>query len=79
MPKAEEHPQVEWAEQDSAPPPRSPEPMQEVVLPLGFKEVMACLQRDPLPATAFKAPLEPMQPEVMVKPMVAMMCTSHIV
>ena len=40
---------------------------------------MACLQRDPLPATTFEVPLEPMQLEAMVKPTVAMMCTSCIV
>ena len=75
----EEHLQVEWAEQDSVLPPGSLEPMQGVALPLGFKEVMVCLQRDSLPATAFKAPLEPVQPEVMVKPKVAIVCTSRIV
>ena len=53
--------------------------MQEVAPPPGFKEVMACLQRDPLPATIFEAPLEPMQLEAMVKPTAAMICASHIV
>ena len=40
---------------------------------------MACLQRDPLPATAFQAPLETTQQEMMVEPMVAMLCASCIV
>ena len=53
--------------------------MQEVALALGFKEVMAFLQRDPLSVTAFKVPLELMQPEVMVEPTVAMVCASCIV
>ena len=77
--RAEECLQVKQAEWDSTSLPRSPEPMQGVALPLGFKEVMACLQRDPLPVTAFKVPLEPTQPEAMVKPMVATVCASHIV
>ena len=75
--RVEEHLHVKWAEQDSLSP-KSPEPMQEVALPPGFKEVMACLQRDLSPVTAFKAPLESMQPEVMVEPMVAMVCVSCI-
>ena len=66
-------------EQDSMSPARSPEPMPEVALPLAFKEVMACLQRDPLPLTASEAPLEPMQPEVIVKPAVATVGASCIV
>ena len=53
--------------------------MQEVALPPGFKEVKACLQRDLLPVTAFKVPLEPMQPEAMVEPMVGTVCASCIV
>ena len=53
--------------------------MQVVALPPGFKEGMACLQRDPSPLTAFEAPLEPMQPEVMVEPTVAMVCARCIV
>ena len=39
----------------------------------------AYLWRDLSPATAIKAPMEPMQLEVMAEPLVAMMCTSHIV
>ena len=35
--------QVNQADQDSMSPARSPEPMPEVGLPPGFKEVMACL------------------------------------
>ena len=60
----------------------SPEPMeavQKVAPPPGFKEVMACLRRDPLPVTALEAPPEPLQLELPIKPAVAMMCTSHIV
>ena len=71
--------QVEWAEQDSMSPPGSPVPMQEVALPQGFKEVMACLQRDLLPVTAFEAPLESTQTEALVKPMLATVCASCIV
>ena len=52
--------------------------MPEVYLPPGFKEVMACLQRDPSHLTASKAPLEPMHPEAIVKPTVAMVCASCI-
>ena len=70
--------QVEWAEQDSSLP-KSPELIQIVALPPGFKEVTACLQRHLSPATTFEVPLEPTQPEVMVKPMVAMVCASCIV
>ena len=53
--------------------------MQEVTPTPGFKEVIACLQRDPLPVTAFEVHLEPMQQEAMVKPTVATMCASCIV
>ena len=65
------------AEKDSASPPGSPKPIQKIALPPGFKEVTACLQRDP--AIPIKAPLELMQLEVMAEPVVAMMCTSSIV
>ena len=74
-----EHQQVEWARQDSASPPGPLKAVQGVAPHLGFKEVMACLQRDLLPVTTFKAPLEPMQLEVMVKPAITTMCASHIV
>ena len=53
--------------------------MQDVALPVGFKEIMACLQRDLSPATTFEVPLEPTQPETMVKPVVATVCASCIV
>ena len=53
--------------------------MHVVALPPGFEEVTACLQGDPLPAIALKVPLEFMQPEAVIKPMVAMMCASHVV
>ena len=77
--RAEEHLQVELAEWDSTSPPGSPKSMQEFALPLDFKEVTAYLQRDPSSVTAFEAPLEPTQPEVMIEPVVATMCTSCIV
>ena len=53
--RAEEQLQAEMEEWDS-PSPESPEPMHAVVLPLGFEEVIACLQRDPLPAIALRCP-----------------------
>ena len=53
--------------------------MQVGALHPGFKEVMACLCGDLLPATTFKVPLVPMQPEAIVEPVVAMMCASHVV
>ena len=71
--------QVEQVEQDSASPPRLLEAVQEVTLPLGFKEVMACLQRDLSPVTTFEVPLHPMQLEATVTPAVAVMYTSCIV
>ena len=77
--RAEECLQGYQTEQDSTLPGRSPEPLPEVALPLGFKEVMACLQRDLLPLTASEAALEPMQPGAVVKPVVVMVCASHIV
>ena len=76
---AEECLQVEQAELDSMSPPRSPKPVQEIALPLGFQREAACLQRDPSPMAAIKAPLEPMQLEMMVEPAVAMISTSHII
>ena len=60
-------------------PPGSPEPVQEIALPLDFKGVAACLWRDPSPTAAIKAPMEPMQLKMMAEPAVAMMCTSCIV
>ena len=77
--RAEECLQVEQTKRGSTSPPRSPEPMPEFALPPGFKEVMACLQREPLPLTASEVPMEPMQPEVIVEPVVAMVCASHTV
>ena len=53
--------------------------MQVVALPLGFKEVTACLQGDPSLITTFEVPPEYMQPEAIAKPAVAMMCASHVV
>ena len=77
--RVEECQQVKQAEWDSTSPPGPLEAVQEVVPPPGFKEVMACLQRDPSPATTFEAPLEPMQLEAIIKPAVAMMYPSRIV
>ena len=71
--------QVNQAEQDSVSPPISPEPMPEVALPPGFKKVMVCLQSDLSPLIASNVPLELMQPEVIVKPIVTTVCTRHIV
>ena len=59
--------------------PRSPEPVQEIIPPPGFKVVAACLQRDSLPMATIKAPMEPMQLEMMAEPAVATMCTGHII
>ena len=41
--------------------------------------MMACLQRDLLPAATFEAPWKPLQLEVMMEPSAAMMCASFIV
>ena len=60
----------------------SPKPMeavQKVAPPPGFKEVMACLGRDPSPVTALKATLEPLELEMPIKRAIATMCTSCIV
>ena len=75
----EEHLQADEAEQDSMSPARTPEPMPEVALPPGFKEVTACLQRTQSPLTASEVPLEPIQPEAIIEPAVATVCASHIV
>ena len=40
--------------------------------------VVACLQWDPSTKAAIKAPMIPMQPEIMVEPVIATMCTSCI-
>ena len=77
--RAEQHQQVEGTRQESSSPPRPLEAAQEVAPHPSFKEVTACLQRDPSPATAFKVPPEPLQLEVTIEPAVAMMCTSCIV
>ena len=45
----------------------------------GFMGVVACLWRDPLPMAVIKAPMEPMQPEILEEPVIATMCTSCIV
>ena len=55
------------------------ETIQKVALPSGFKEVMACLRRDPLHATALKVPLEPLQLEPPIETAIATMCASCIV
>ena len=60
-------------------PPKSPKLVQEIALPPGFMGVVACSWRDPLPTAAVKAPMEPMQPEIMAEPAVATMWTSHII
>ena len=60
-------------------PPKSPKLVQEIAPPPGFTGVVACLQRDPSPMTTIKAPLEPMQPEILAEPAIATMCTSHII
>ena len=73
-----EHLQIGQAEQNS-PSPESPEPIQVVAPPLGFKGVMACLQGAPLLVTTSEVPLEHMQPETMGKPTVAKKCASHVV
>ena len=53
--------------------------MQVTASPQGFKEVMAWLQGDPSPVTAFELHLESMQLKAVVKPMIATMCASCIV
>ena len=73
----EEH--LQTAELHPVSPPKSPKPVQEIALPPGFTEVVACLQRDPLPTTTTKAPREPLQLEIMAEPVIATMCTSHII
>ena len=50
-----------------------------VALPPGFEKVTACLQGDLLPAIALELPLEFMQPEAVIEPVVATMCTSCVV
>ena len=57
----------------------SPKSVQEIALPLGFKGVAACLWRDPSPMATNKAPMEPMQLEMIAEPGVALMCTSCII
>ena len=80
-----QHQRVEehlWSESTKPKPISSTGPLEtawEVAPPPGFWEVMACPWRDLLPATDYKAPLEPLQLEVAIEPTVATMCTSHIV
>ena len=74
--RAEEQLQVELAEWNS---PESLEPMHMVAPCWCFEEVMACLWEDTSPVIALEVPLEFMQPEVVIKPMVAMMCDSCVV
>ena len=54
------------------------ETAQQVTPPLDFQEVMTCLWKDPLPAAAHEALLEPLWLEAVMEPTVAMMCASHI-
>ena len=75
----EEHHQAEEARPGSMSPPRPLKVAQEVAPPPGFWEGMACLQRDPSPATAFEAPPETLWLEAAIESAVAMMCVSHIV
>ena len=51
----------------------------QVTPPLGFQGVLSCLQRDPLPVAAHKAPLDPLQLAAVVEPTVVTMSTSCIV
>ena len=60
-------------------PPESPKLIQEIALPPGFTGVVACLQRDPLPTAAIRAPIEPIQQEILAEPVMVTMCTSHII
>ena len=78
-PQRAEWQQAEEPRKESKSSPKPMEAIQKVALPLGFKEVMACLRRDPSPATALEVPPKPLWLEPPIKPAVAMMCTSHIV
>ena len=60
-------------------PPESPKLVQEMAPPPCFTGVVACLWRDPSPTATIKAPLEPMQPYILVEPATATMCTSCII
>ena len=75
--RMEEH--LQAAELDPMSPPKSPKLVQEITPPPGFMGVVACLQKDPSPMATIEAPMKPMQPEIMVEPAVATMCTSHII
>ena len=70
---------LQAAELDPVSPPKSPKPVQEIAWPSGFMGVVVCLWRDPSPTATIEAPMEPMQPEIMMEPAVATMCTSHII
>ena len=76
---AEEHQQAKEPRKESASSPKPMEAVQKGALPPGFKEVMACLRRDPSPTTALEAPMEPLQLEMPIKPAIATMCASCIV
>ena len=53
--------------------------MPEVAQPLGFKRVMACLQRDSSSLASIEAPPGRRQPEMVMEPTVAMMYATCIV
>ena len=53
--------------------------MPEIALPPGFKQVMACLQRDSSLLAPVEAPLEISQSDMVMEPTVAMMYATHIV
>ena len=77
--RAKEHRQATQEESELASPPRPPKPRPEILPPPGFKGVITCLQEGLPPDSAVKAPMEIIQLEVMVKPAMAIMCTTHIV
>ena len=60
-------------------PPKSPKPVQEITPLPGFTGVVAYLPRDPSPMATIKAPMDPMQPEILAEPAIATMCISHII
>ena len=75
--RAEEH--LQTAELHPMSPPESAKLVQEIAPLPGFTGVVACLQRDPSPKAAIKAPMGPMQPEILAEPALATMCTSCII
>ena len=77
--RAEECRQAMQRNSDSSSAPESPKPRPKVSLPLGFKEVAACLQRSSPPPAPTDTPPEARQPEMLMESTMMTMYATHIV